>query len=143
MIELSSDTQVGKAIQQLVRYGVIGIGSNLVIYFLFLLATYVGLEPKKAMTLLYIFGASIGFFCNRKWTFDYSGNSIRTIVRYMIAHVFGYLLNLIILFTFVDRLGYAHQAVQAAAIIFVAGFLFVTFKYFVFPNDERCRRGGE
>ena len=51
--------------------------------------------------------------------------------------LFGYLLNFVILLTFVDRLGYTHQWVQAAAIIIVAGFLFITFKYYVFPETNR------
>ena len=43
-------------------------------------------------------------------------------------------LNLGILAIFVDHFGYAHQWVQAAAIMIVAGFLFFAFKYFVFAQ---------
>src|SRR3989338_6341008 len=118
--------------RQLIRYGLVGIVSNLTIYFVYLLITYLGVEPKKAMTLVYIIGASIGFIGNRKWRFAHRGNSSSAALRYVLAHLFGYLLNLLILFTFVDRLGYAHQWVQAMAIIIVAGFLFIEFKYFVF-----------
>ena len=117
---------------QLIRYGVVGVVSNAAIYFVYLLITYLGVEPKTAMTLVYIIGASIGFIGNRKWTFAYRGDSSSAALRYVLAHLFGYLLNYIILFTFVDRLGYAHQWVQAVAIIIVAGFLFILFKYFVF-----------
>lgn len=118
--------------RQLIRYGLVGIVSNLTIYFVYLLITYLGVEPKKAMTLVYIVGASIGFIGNRKWTFAHRGDSSSAALRYVLAHLFGYLLNFLILFTFVDRLGYAHQWVQAVAIIIVAGFLFIVFKYFVF-----------
>lgn len=118
--------------RQLIRYGLVGAVSNLTIYFVYLLITYLGVEPKTAMTLVYIIGASIGFIGNRKWTFIHRGDSTRAALRYVLAHVFGYLLNFLILFTFVDRLGYAHQWVQAMAIIIVAGFLFIVFKYFVF-----------
>jgi len=118
--------------RQLIRYGLVGIVSNLTIYFVYLLITYLGVEPKKAMTLVYIVGASIGFIGNRKWTFAHRGNFSSAALRYVLAHLFGYLLNFLILFTFVDRLGYAHQWVQAVAIIIVAGFLFIVFKYFVF-----------
>lgn len=118
--------------QQLIRYGLVGVASNAAIYFVYLLITYLGVEPKIAMTLVYIIGASIGFIGNRKWTFAHSGASSSAALRYVSAHLFGYLLNFLILFTFVDRLGYAHQWVQAMAIIIVAGFLFVIFKYFVF-----------
>jgi len=118
--------------QQLIRYGVVGVASNTVIYFVYLLITYLGVEPKTTMTLVYIIGASIGFIGNRKWTFVHSGALSSAALRYVLAHFFGYLLNYLILFTFVDCLDYAHQWVQAMAIIIVAGFLFVIFKYFVF-----------
>ena len=120
--------------RQLIRYGLVGVVSNLTIYFVYLLITYLGVEPKTAMTLLYIIGASIGFIGNRKWTFAHRGDSAGAALRYMLAHLFGYLLNFLILFTFVDRLGYAHQWVQAMAVIIVAGFLFIIFKYFVFAK---------
>lgn len=117
---------------QLIRYGVVGIVSNLAIYFVYLLITYLGVEPKIVMTLVYVVGAFIGFVGNRKWTFAHRGDSSSAALRYVLAHLFGYLLNFLILFTFVDYLGYAHQWVQAVAIIIVAGYLFVVFKYFVF-----------
>lgn len=121
---------------QLVRYGVVGMVSNMAIYLVYLFVTYLGVEPKKAMTLLYIVGAFIGFLGNRKWTFAHRGNSMRAVGRYVTAHTLGYLLNLVILFIFVDRLGYAHQAVQAIAVVVVAGFLFVTLKFYVFSKKS-------
>jgi putative flippase GtrA len=123
---------------QLIRYGLVGVASNAAIYLVYLLITYLGMEAKSAMTLVYIVGASIGFVGNRKWTFAHRGDSSSAALRYVLAHMFGYMLNFLILFTFVDRLGYAHQWVQAVAIIIVAGFLFVIFKYFVF-NEKIWR----
>ena len=120
--------------RQLVRYGLVGVVSNVTIYFVYLFITYIGVEPKTAMTLVYIIGASLGFIGNRKWTFDHRGKSSSASLRYVLAHLFGYLLNFLILFTFVDRLGYSHQLVQALAIIIVAAFLFIVFKYFVFAK---------
>ena len=119
---------------QLFRYGLVGIVSNLAGYSFFLLITYFGIEPKIAMTLLYIVGATIGFIGNRRWAFAHKGALLGSGVRYFIAHLLGYMINLFILLTFVDRLGYSHQRVQAVAIFAVAGFLFVAFKYFVFPK---------
>lgn len=121
----------------MIRYGLVGVATNFVIYVVYLLITYLGLEPKKAMTLVYVIGASIGFVGNRKWTFAYSGNIVRAAVGYVSAHILGYVLNFLILYIFVDRLDYAHQGVQAMAIIIVAGFLFVVFKYCIFREKYR------
>ena len=124
-----------KTFGQLFRYGVVGVVSNTTLYSVYLLITFHGLEPKTAMTLVYIIGVFIGFIGNRKWTFTHRGNAIYAALRYLLAHLLGYFLNFLILFTFVDHLGYAHQWVQAVAIIIVAIFLFIIFKYFVFTKD--------
>jgi putative flippase GtrA len=143
MIKSSGDAQADKSMQQLIRYGLVGAASNASLYFVYLLITYFGVEPKKVMTVLYIVGAFLGFIGHRKWTFTHKGALLGSGARYFIAHLFGYLINFLILLTFVDRLGYSHQWVQAAAIIVVAGFLFVTFRYFVFPKTESSGGGNE
>lgn len=136
-------TEIRRSAKQFFRYGLVGIASNLSGYLLFLLITHWGVEPKITMTLLYVVGATIGFIGNRQWAFTHSGASLGAGARYFIAHVFGYLLNFLILLIFVDRLGYSHRWVQAAAIFVVAGFLFVVFKYFVFPKTVSCIGGRE
>jgi putative flippase GtrA len=137
MLESTKDARMSKPILQLFRYGVVGVVTNLALYSFYLLITYLGIEPKKAMTVSYIVGAFIGFIGHREWTFSHKGTRLGSGARYCIAHLLGYLINFIILLTFVDRLSYSHQWVQAAAIIVVAVFLFVTFRYFVFPQSER------
>ncbi|MCK5001899.1 MAG: GtrA family protein [Gammaproteobacteria bacterium] len=123
---------------QMIRYGLVGVATNVVIYCIYLVITYLGVEPKIAMTLVYVIGASIGFVGNRKWTFTHSGDVARAAIRYVLAHILGYMLNFLILYIFVDHLDYAHQGVQAVAIIIVAGFLFIVFKYFVFCEKYRA-----
>lgn len=125
--------------RQLVRYGLVGAASNAILYGIYLLITYFGVEPKRAMTILYIVGALMGFFGHRKWTFTHQGAMLGSGARYFIAHCLGYLLNFLLLLIFVDKLGYPHQWVQASAIFVVAGFLFVVFRYFVFPKSQNKR----
>lgn len=124
------------------RYGIVGLLTNLAGYLVYLLITYLGMEPKKAITLLYPFGVMLGFLGNRKWTFSHDGYWLKTSVRFLIAHFIGYFINLTLLAIFVDYLGYAHQWVQAVVIFIVAGYLFLSFKFFVFvklPNSARRR----
>jgi putative flippase GtrA len=136
MIESRRDAKMGNPTRQLLRYGLVGIMTNFSIYCVYLLITYLGFAPKKTMTVLYIAGALIGFIGHRRWTFMHKGALLGSSARYFIAHLCGYLINFLILLTFVDKLGYPHQWVQAAAIIVVACFLFVAFRYFVFPKNE-------
>lgn len=121
-------------IRQLTRYAVIGIASNLAGYFAYLLLTLISVGPKLAMTLVYVTGASVGYFGNRQWTFAHRGEILPTLIKYGLVHCCGYLMNFIILYIFVDRMSYPHQAVQAVAIIVVASFLFLMFKKVVFTG---------
>lgn len=141
-LQMSNETIATQTSGQLIRYALVGIASNLVGYLVYLLITFWGVEPKKTMTLLYIVGATTGYFGNRQWAFAHNGAVLWSGVRYLMAHLCGYLINLYLLMLFADDLGYPHQYVQAAAIVAVAGFLFLAFKYFVFPT-ARAVQGGK
>ncbi|SFQ49348.1 GtrA-like protein [Variovorax sp. OK605] len=118
---------------QLLSYAFVGLLSNLAGYLVYLLITWLGAGPKVTMTLLYATGACIGFWGNRRITFRHDEKGMAVGVRYLLAHCVGYTINFVLLYVLVDRMGYAHQIAQAFAIFVVAGFLFVAFKYFVFP----------
>lgn len=136
MNDQSVNAHAQTSVRQLVRYAVVGIANNSVGYLVYLCLTYLGAAPKLTMTLLYAVGAVIGYAGNRQFTFAHHGSLMASSTRYVVAHFFGYLLNLSILIVFADHLGYAHQWVQAAAIFIVAGFLFMAFKFFVFKGSN-------
>jgi putative flippase GtrA len=118
--------------RQFFRYAFVGVLTNLVIYGLYLLLTYLWAAPKLTMTTLYVLGATTGFFANRRFTFRHDGGIGVTGVRYLLAQVAGYLLNLVLLLLFVDCFDFPHQIVQAIAIVVVAIFLFFILRGFVY-----------
>lgn len=121
---------------QIARYLTVGLVSNLAGYLAYLLLTWLYVGPKVAMSLVYLVGASVGYVGNRRWTFVHQGKISATLVKYVLAHLSGYALNVAILHVFVDRLAFPHQAVQAVAIVVVAGFLFIVFKTLVFADTD-------
>ncbi len=132
-----------KSVTQLFRYAFVGITTNAVGYIIYLLVTHLGATPKITMTFLYGISAVVGFLGNRKFTFMHKGSLIGAGGRYIITHCFGYFINLSILIIMVDKYGYAHQWVQAIAILVVAAFLFLAFKYFVFREKDISNTGGK
>lgn len=132
----SRDNSEKGILHQLRNYGLVGIATNLIVYLIYLLLTYYDLDPKVAMTLLYGVGATLGFIANKKITFQHKGKTLKASVRYVFVQLAGYLLNLILLILFVDWLGFSHKAVQAVAILIVAGFLFVLYRSFVFAEPS-------
>ena len=121
-----------KTLRQFFIYALIGVLTNVLGYAIYLILTYLWGAPKLTMTALYFLGASMGFLANRRFTFRHEGGIGVTGVRYLLAQVVGYLLNLVLLLLFVDWFDFSHQIVQAIAIVIVAIFLFVVLRLFVF-----------
>lgn len=119
-------------LMQFTRYALVGLGSNLLIYMLYLGLTAWGMGPKLAMSLLYALAVMQTFFFNRKWSFRHDGRVDRAFVRYVTTYVFGYFLNLFGLWLAVDRLGLPHEVVQGALILTLAVILFLCQKFWVF-----------
>lgn len=119
---------------QLFRFVMVGLTVNLLGYGIYLLITFLGLEPAIAVTILFGLGAAFSFFGNREYTFRVANNSRRSMVRYAQTYFIGYVLNLALLHVFVDQVGLSHQAVQAAAIFIVAGVMFLMSRYYVFSD---------
>jgi len=126
---------------QMVRFAVVGVTSNVLLYLLYLLLTSAGLGYKVSMTLLYFLAVLQTFLGNRAWTFRHIGDMQRSLVRYFSSYAIGYLLNFVLLYVFVDRFGLAHQWVQAGAIIGIALLLFLLQKYWVFWDSSHSQFG--
>jgi putative flippase GtrA len=122
---------------QAIRYGVVGIASNLLLYLLYLCITFVGVGHKTAMSVIYVAGILQTFLANRRWTFRHEGAANEALIRYVLAYLAGYIINLLFLLVFVDSLGLPHQGVQAVAILLVAGILFFIQKFWVFPTKSK------
>lgn len=122
---------------QLARYGVVGVLNNFLGYLIYVVVTWLWLEPKLAVTLMYPVGALTGYFGHARYAFQYNGRVSHGLLRYSIAHLIGYGANIGILYVLVDWLGYPHQLIQALAIVVVGGLLFILFRYFVFPKIKR------
>lgn len=129
---MSVESTARKIFRQFLNYVLIGLMTNFLGYALYLFLTYLWGAPKLTMTALYFVGASISFFANRRFTFRHDGQIGVASFRYLLVQLAGYLLNLFLLIVFVDWFGFAHQLVQAMAIIVVAVFLFVLSRAFVF-----------
>lgn len=132
MIDKSGFLSRQNPYRQFFSYAFVGVLTNLLIYGLYLLLTSLWGAPKFTMSALYFLGATIGFLANRRFTFRHDGGIGVTGIRYLLAQVGGYLLNLVLLLLFVDWFDFPHQIVQAIAIVVVGILLFVVLRIFVF-----------
>ena len=120
---------------QVIRFGVVGFASNLVLYLAYLGLTNIGLRHKFAMSILYVVGVLQTFVFNKKWTFRHYGHQMVTFMRYISLYAFRYLINLAVLIVMVDQLGYSHERVQGVTVLVLAVLLFVLQKAWGFRSQ--------
>jgi putative flippase GtrA len=121
---------------QMLRFGVVGLASNAVLYLVYLGMTATGIGPKLAMSLVYGIGVAQTFVFNKRWTFNHTGRFDAALLRYLAIYAGGYLANLLVLAWLVDGLGYPHQIVQGMMILVLAGCFFILQKVWVFKVSE-------
>lgn len=122
---------------QFARYVVVGVVSNLVLYSLYLLLTFLGMNFKLAMSLLYGVGVLQTFVFNKRWSFGHDGAHGSALRRYLIAYGAGYVLNLVMLSVLVDSAGIPHQLAQAGIFVLVAILLFFAQRMWVFEKAKQ------
>lgn len=124
---------------ELIRFGVVGVLTNALGFCLYLLITSVGSPPKLTMSILYAIGLFISFWQNRNWVFRHNGKARASLARFLAAHACAYGINYTFLSYFHDRLGYPDAWVQFSAMAVMAIFLFLMFKFFVFPKHRPAK----
>lgn len=117
---------------QFIRYVIVGLASNAVIYIAYIVLTLVGMGPKLAMSLLYGVGVLQTFVFNKNWSFRFDGAATPALVRYATVYATGYVIQFLALMLLVDQIGLPHQWVMGALILFIALLLFLAQKYWVF-----------
>ena len=117
---------------QPIRFGVVGVISNILLYFIYLFITAIGGGHKVAMTLIFALGAMQTFVINRFWTFQHQGVIKSTFFRYLSVYFLSYALNLIAHIVFSDYLRINHQIIQGFMVFVVAIILFILQRHWVF-----------
>lgn len=77
--------------EQIARYGLVGIASNLLLYCVYLLALRIGLTPSVSVGTSFVLGATFSFVLNRAWTFTSQGALRSDLFKFLIAYGIGFL----------------------------------------------------
>lgn len=122
----------GTSCTQLIRFGVVGTASNLLLYLIYLSLVSFGIDSKGAVTILYVLGLSATFLFNKRWSFSHKGLLGESMKRYIVLYATLYICNIGILFLLVDILELAHAFVQAGVILFYIPIVFLGQRFWVF-----------
>jgi putative flippase GtrA len=121
---------------KVVRFGALGVANNLLAYGLFAVMTIAGVPAIAAASITYALGMIVSYVGNRSFTFAHAGSARRSVVRFLVVNAVGYGINVAILAIFVEHLDFDPLLVQLAAIVLVAGLIFVSMRFWVFADDE-------
>lgn len=122
-------------INQIKNFSLVGIAQNFIGYLIYIVLTYIGIAPVLAISILYPLGATFSFIGNKKYTFINTNSESNALGRFVIAHLLGLMLNIILLKVLVETFGFPHQLVQLIAMLLIATFLFIAMKYFIFSTN--------
>ncbi len=131
--------QVRLTLQQVARYGIVGLSANALGYLLYLALTTMHVEPVVAMTLLYVVGVLQTFIFNRRWTFEHGGRVGVAFKRYVFLYLLGYGINLAVMRLLVGAMGWPHQWVMLGLVLGMPLFFFVGQKFWVFAGPAQGR----
>lgn len=133
----STETAMSSAVtmaahQQFIRYVLVGLISNAILYGIYIVLTSLGMGLKLAMSLLYGVGVIQTFVFNKQWSFRFNGAAAPALVRYTTAYALGYVINFSAFILLVDQMELPHQWVQGVMIVVIAIMLFLAQRYWVF-----------
>ncbi|MCP9888708.1 GtrA family protein [Cyanobium sp. ATX 6A2] len=127
---------------QLARYGIVGLASNGLAYGFYLLITFLGVAPEATAAGIYLVGASSSYLGNYKWTFASKRSHASALPKFVAVHILGFSVQLLLISYLYRNIGLRHQLAQLVTVGCVSIILFLSFKYYVYPQQNtRSTRG--
>lgn len=126
-------------ILQFVKFGIVGVSNTLISFAVYtLLLKAFGVWYVAASGIGFALGAVNGFLWNRAWTFRGHVGDALTPVRWFVVQSCGLLVNLGLVYLFVDDVGLDELTGQAATIVIVTVLTFFANRAWTFKGqDER------
>lgn len=117
---------------QLLRFTIVGLGSNMLLYLIYIYLTSVGAHYLASATAVYVLGTLQTFFLNKKWTFANDGDATKLFKYYIALYAGVGITGLLILQCLVVYGDLPHQISQLLVIIVSAFLLFLVQKTYIF-----------
>ncbi len=75
--------------RSLVRFGIVGVASNLALYLVFLLLLTLVVEPLWAAAACYLMGIAVSYLLNRSWSFKSRDQHGKDLPKFLLAQGVG------------------------------------------------------
>lgn len=127
---------LNRLFRQFLRYGAVGVVTNLILYLLFVVLNAVGLTPIWAMTASFAAGCVLTYFAHGRYSFRYGATNLALLVKYVFVYGSAYALNLTGLWFGTARLGLSPRLVQVAMVVLIGVYLFLLARFVVFRKPS-------
>lgn len=127
---------LNRLFRQFLRYGAVGVVTNLILYLLFVALNAVGLTPIRAMTASFAAGCVLTYFAHGRYSFRYGATNLALLVKYVFVYGSAYALNLTGLWFGTARLGLSPRLVQVAMVVLIGVYLFLLARFVVFRKPS-------
>jgi putative flippase GtrA len=118
---------------QFVKFGIVGVSNTLIFFLVYtLLLKAFGVWYVAASGIGFAVGAINGFLWNRAWTFKGHVGDALTPVRWFVVQTSGLLVNLGLVYLFVDGAGLDELVGQAVTIVIVTVLTFLANRAWTF-----------
>ena len=88
---------IRREFEKILKYGVSGILTNVILYLLFILLLRTGISPVLASVISFLIGVIISYTLNRNWTFSSKSNHVKDTTKFITAQGIGLLFTVIII----------------------------------------------
>lgn len=120
---------------QFVKFGIVGVSNTLIFFAVYtLLLKVFGVWYVAASGIGFAVGAVNGFLWNRAWTFKGHVGDALTPVRWFVVQTSGLLVNLGLVYLFVDGAGLGELEGQAVTIVIVTVLTFLVNRAWTFKG---------
>lgn len=123
--------------REFARFLVVGAGNTLAgLLVIFAMKALFGAGDIAANAIGYLVGLSLGFTLNRIWTFRHRGVIVPAVLRFVVAFLVAYAINLAVVMTLIDDLGINSFVAQALGVPPYTVAFFLLNKLFVFRQTK-------
>jgi len=115
------------------KYIFIGIILNASGFLFYIFLTTLDITPAFSMSIVYILFTSLAFFLHKNYSFQ-KESSAKPFIPFLLIHISAYTLNLLSIYIFVYMLNFPHQLIQGISVIFLALYLYLMMRSYVFKS---------
>lgn len=123
-------------IKQFMKFGIVGVINTVSSWIFYYSLLFFKVHYIVATTIAYILSSIIGFILNKTWVFKSKNKVSSSLFKYIITYGSSYLINIGLMYTFVDVIGISDKIAPILVLFFTIPYNYLFSKIWVFKNKK-------